>query len=78
MIFVAFKVHQVRVYQRTCYASVAKSLLDMQDVFGFMLFHGAVPMAQCVEGYPLDSWILKLLGDSVSLPHASQHPSGTF
>jgi len=48
----------------------------MRDVFGFMVFHGAVPMAQSVEGYPLDSWILKFLGDSVSLPHeAFSHSS---
>jgi hypothetical protein len=48
---------------------VPKALLNVQDVFGFVVFHASEPVTQCVEGYPIEPWVLNLLADPVALPH---------
>jgi len=46
---------------------VAKKLLDVQDVFCAVVFHGGLPMSECVEGDLAQSLILKFMGCSFPL-----------
>jgi hypothetical protein len=36
----------------------------MEDVFGFVVFHGGFPVSEGVEGYFVDSWVLEFVGCS--------------
>ena len=47
---------------------------DVEDVFGSVVFHGGFPMSEGVEGYLVDSWVLKfdccsfaLMGEGASV-----------
>ncbi len=67
MVFIGFKVYEVGVNQRACYASVSKSFLDMQSVFPSVILHCFAEMPQSVKGYSFHSWVLQCVGDSLSL-----------
>jgi drug/metabolite transporter (DMT)-like permease len=46
---------------------LAECFHDVEDVFGFVVFHGGFPVSECFEGYCGDSWVLEFVGDSLSL-----------
>jgi len=57
----------MRVDQSAVYVSMSEQLLDMENVFGFMVFCSGSPMSKGVEGYLLESGVLQFLSKPVAL-----------
>ena len=47
--------------------SVSEELHDVEDVFGFVIFHCGFPVSECVEGYLRYSWVFEFGCDSFAL-----------
>jgi hypothetical protein len=43
---------------------VTEQLLDVEDIFGFMLFHGCFPVSECVQVYFFEAWVLEFESDA--------------
>jgi len=59
VVVVAFKADKLRVKQRRVDVSVAEQLHHVEDVFGFVVFHGGFPVAEGVERDLCEPWILE-------------------
>jgi hypothetical protein len=66
VVFITFKVDEMRIDQGAFYVSVTKQVHYMQYVFGFLIFHCGFPMSQRVKVYLHDSWVRKLVGNFLS------------
>ena len=48
-------------FEGVLYSLVPQKLHDVEDVFGFVVFHGGFPVAQGVEGYAIESGVSQFL-----------------
>ena len=46
---------------------MAEDFHYVEDVFGFVVFHGGFPVAECVECDVFDSWVVEFCSDSFAL-----------
>lgn len=64
---ICLEVDEVRVDEGVSDVFVPENLHYVEDVFRFVIFHCSLEVSQGLEGYALDSWVLKFLCGSASL-----------
>jgi hypothetical protein len=55
---IVWKVDELRVEQGIVERSMAQDLLDIQNIFGSMVFHGCFPMPKGVKVHLKEPWVL--------------------
>lgn len=50
-VFVVSEVYELRVDERIVDVFVSQHFHDVENVFGFVVFHGGFPVAESVEAY---------------------------
>ena len=63
----AVEVDELGVFECILYAFVSEHLHYVEDVFGFVVFHGCFPVSKSVEGDFVESWVSEFMGYAFSL-----------
>ena len=78
-VVVVFEVYELCVDEGVVDVFVAEDLHDVEDVFGFVVFHCCFVVAECVEADLHESWVLEFVGDLFALSlEAFAHDVGVW